>query len=535
MADLSKISTKDLEYLKAGDLTKVSTAGLQELAKQRGTPAVPSVSVMEPIEYSPVVETARSVGQGVTFKFADELEAALRSGSISNEQYTKIRNQLRAQQSQFAKDQPIVSGVSEFAGSMAVPTGLMTRPLTKGAGIISDVALGGGLGALQGVGGAEEDIGAGAIVGGISGAGITGGLSGLGRLLAPNIRPEAAALRQQGIPLTPGSAYGGAIQSIEQAAESLPIVGGIVSGARQKQFEKFNEAAYNKVLSNLDTKLKIPKGLEGRDAYLFVEKSISDKYNDVVPDLRLEFTPKIKSGFDAIKKRYAKGNLSEQDKRQFRTYVDALESDFRANGVISGQKAQAVKQDLAKISRDYLAGTGSSKILGDAFKDLEGFYMNSLRNQNPKYAADLKKADRAFVDFVRVQNAMQKTRGEEGVFTPAQLESAVRQQDKSARKGAFARGAAPMQDLANRASSVLGNKVPDSGTASRGMTGALLTGGAGYIDPLAGGLTALMTAPYYKLGEKAMFAPRPAGFSESVQRARAASPFAVPGLLELIK
>jgi len=316
--------------------------------------------------------------------------------------------------------------------------------------------------------------------------------------MAPAVRPEAAALRQQGISLTPGSAFGGRIQQMEQAAESMPLVGGIVSGARERQFSEFNVAAYNKVLSNLNPKLKVPQGLTGRDAYLFVEKSIQDKYNDVVPDLAVKFTPKVQSGFDAIKNRYAKGNLSEADKQQFQTYVNGLEADFRASGVVSGQKAQAVKQDLAKLSGTYSAGTGSTKLLGEAFKDLEGFYMNTLRNQNPKYASDLRKVDSAYRDFVRVQTAMAKTRGEEGVFSPAQLESAVRQADISKRKGAFARGAAPMQDLSSRATSILGQKVPDSGTATRGMTGALLTGGAGYVDPMAGALTALMTAPYYR-------------------------------------
>jgi hypothetical protein len=65
------------------------------------------------------------------------------------------------------------------------------------------------------------------------------------------------------------------------------------------------------------------------------------------------------------------------------------------------------------------------------------------------------------------------------------------------------------------------------------MTGALLTGAAGSFDPLAGGLTALMTAPYYRLGEKALFAPRNPTFSEAVQRARTATPYAIPGLLGL--
>ncbi len=201
--------------------------------------------------------------------------------------------------------------------------------------------------------------------------------TGGGRLLAPAVRPEAAALREQGISLTPGSAFGGRIQQVEQAAESIPIVGGIVSGARERQFSEFNVASYNKVLNNLDPKLKVPQGLTGRDAYLFVEKSIKDKYNDVVPDLAVKFTPKVQSGFDAIKNRYAKGNLSEADKQQFQNYVNALESDFRASGVVSGQKAQAIKQDLSEMSRTYGAGTGSTKILGDAFKELEGFYMNT--------------------------------------------------------------------------------------------------------------------------------------------------------------
>jgi hypothetical protein len=531
--DLSKLSTKDLEYLRAGKLDKVSTSGLEELARQQGTPAIPSPSVVAPVPYSPGAETVRAAAQGLTFGFADELEAAVRSGRISGAEYERIRDQLRAQQGQFAQEQPVRAGGTEFAASMLAPAAVATKPVTRGAGILTDILLGAGMGALTGAGKATEDVSGGTVSGALLGGGGTAVLSGGGRLLAPAVRPEAAALREQGISLTPGSAFGGRIQQMEQATESMPLIGGIVSGARERQFSEFNIAAYNKVLSNLDHKLKVPQGLAGRDAYRFVEKSIQDKYNDVVPDLAVKFTPKVQSGFDSIKNRYAKGNLSEADKQQFQNYVNALESDFRASGVVSGQKAQAIKQDLADMAKTYGAGTGSTKILGDAFKDLEGFYMNTLRNQNPKYASDLKKVDSAYRDFVRVQTAMSKTRGEEGIFTPAQLESAVRQADVSKRKGAFARGSAPMQDLSGRAGTVLGQKVPDSGTATRGMTGAVLTGGASFVDPTMGALTALMTAPYYRLGEKMMFAPRPAAFTEAVQRARTAAPFAVPGLLGL--
>jgi hypothetical protein len=531
--DLSKIPTKDLEYIKAGKIDKVSTATLEELSRQSGVSVAPSPSVVAPVPYSPRAEVLRSAAQGATFGFADELEAALRTGKISGEEYETLRNQLRGQQAQFAQDRPFVAGSTNITGALAAPAAAFVNPVTRGGGIVTDVLLGSGMGALQGAGTAESDTGEAALMGGLFGGGTAGVMSGGGRLLAPNVRSEAAALRQEGIPLTPGSAFGGRIQQIEQSAESLPIAGRIITGAREKQFEKFNEAAYNRVLKNINPDLKVPKGLQGRDAYSFVEKAIQDQYNNVVPNLRVVYTNKVQSGFDAIKNRYAKGKLSEADKNQLNQLIDSYADDLRNRQVITGQSVQGIKQDLREMAATYSSGVGSQKILGNALKDLEGFYMNVLKNQNPTYASDLTKADSAFRDFVRVQTAMSKTRGSEGVFTPAQLEAAVRQTDKSARKGAFARGAAPMQDFSGVATSVLGTKVPDSGTAGRGMTAAALTGGLSMVDPRMAALSAITSLPYFNLGEKLLFAPRPAAFSEAVQRARAASPFAVPGLLGL--
>jgi len=533
--DLSKISTKDLEYIKAGKLDKVSTAGLQAFAEAKGMPTTPQPSIVAPVEYSPMAETIRAAAGGLTFQSADELEAAIRSGAISGPEYTKIRDQLRAQQGQFRQERPGQALTSEIAGGLAAPLGVIAKPITRGLGMVGDVALGAGMGAATGAGMAPElqDIAGQAVLGGLVGGGGTAALSGAGRLLAPNIRPEAAALREQGIPLTPGSAFGGRIQQVEQAAESLPIIGRVVSGAREQQYEKFNTAAYNKVLKNLSPNLKVPEAAVGRDAFKFVEDAIGAQYQAVVPKLRIEYTPRVEQAFEAIKNRYSQGKLPPSLKKEFSTYVDGLKTDFSATQVMSGTRAQAIKQDLGNTANAYATAQGSERLLSDAYRDLQGLYMNLMKNQNPQYAKDLTKADSAFKDFVRVQTAMAKTRGEEGIFTPAQLEAAVRQSDRSARKGAFARGAAPMQDLSGTATSVLGSKVPDSGTAARGMTGALLTGGAAYVDPMMGALTGLATLPYYKYGEKAMFSPRNPTFSEAVQRARTAAPFAVPGLLGL--
>jgi len=535
MSDLANVSTKDLEYASQGQWDKVSTQGLEAIAKARGMTTQGQPSVVAPVQYNPDIEAARSMAGGFTFQFADELEAALRSGAISGPEYTKIRDQLRAQQGQYKQDMPGQALTTEIGGSLAMPAATLVKPITRGLGFLGDVLLGTGIGAATGTGAATEmrQVPEEAIKGGVLGGGLTGIFSGGGRLLAPNIRPEAAALREQGISLTPGSAFGGRVQQFEQSAESIPLVGRIVTGAREKQFEQFNTAAYNKVLGNLDPKLKVPSNLIGRDAFNFVEQQIQNEYQNVVPNLRIAYTPRVEQSFDAIKNRYSGSKLPQELRDSFNTYVDGLKADFSTTQVMNGRRVQAIKQDLGNIAAGYSKETGVNRLLGDAYRDLQNLYMSTMKNQNPTYAKELQKVDSAYRDFVRVQTAVGKTRGEGGVFTPAQLEASVRQADRTTRKGAFARGSAPMQDLSGTGVDILGTKVPDSGTAGRGMTAAALTGGATFVDPTMAALTGLSTLPYFSVGEKLMFAPRNPTFSEAVQRARAAAPFAIPGLLGL--
>lgn len=139
------------------------------------------------VTYNPLVETVRSVGQGVTFGTLDELEAALRTGSISNDEYVKLRDQLRGQQRQFGEDFPAVKTPAELAGGFAVPFGaarqvqrlapeaqaLVTGTTTMGQ-VGRATALGAGTGALSGYGYAEKDAGSEAAMGGVFG-GVLGG------------------------------------------------------------------------------------------------------------------------------------------------------------------------------------------------------------------------------------------------------------------------------------------------------------------------------------------------------------------------
>jgi len=134
---------------------------------------------------------------------------------------------------------------------------------------------------------------------------------------------------------------------------------------------------------------------------------------------------------------------------------------------------------------------------------------------NPKFSKELKAIDTGYANFKRVEKAAGLVGAVEGVFSPAQLQSAVRASDKSKDKGRFATGSALMQDLSETGKTVLGNKLPDSGTPYRGMLPLFLGGGAGaagYPTIAAGLLTGpiLYSEPGQRLAAT-LLTQRPAG------------------------
>ena len=140
-----------------------------------------------PVEYSGVAEAARSVGQGLTFGTLDEIEAALRTGSISGPEYERQRNILREQQKQFGMDVPIIKPSLEIGGSLIAPLGIAkqvakltptVKALITGQTVPGQIARGTGIGAVTGAasgyGFAEKEDGSEAAAGGIFG-GLLGG------------------------------------------------------------------------------------------------------------------------------------------------------------------------------------------------------------------------------------------------------------------------------------------------------------------------------------------------------------------------
>ena len=150
-----------------------------------------STSVLMPgvsgVPYSGLAETARSFGQGLSFGTLDEIEAALRTGSISGPEYERQRNLLREQQKQFGMEYPYIKTPVELAGGFVAPLGMASRvakaapevqAMLTGESLLGQAgrgtAIGATTGALSGMGYAEKDTGAEAGMGALFGGAVGG-------------------------------------------------------------------------------------------------------------------------------------------------------------------------------------------------------------------------------------------------------------------------------------------------------------------------------------------------------------------------
>jgi hypothetical protein len=138
------------------------------------------------VPYSGGAEGARALlGQGLGMGFGDELEAATRA-PFSDESYKEIRDRLRSQQDQFAKDYPVTHTGLEIAGGLAMPFGAVGMgakgALAAGKSVMGTAGrgalIGSGAGAVSGAGTSKEmgDVPANMLTSGILG-GVVGGVA----------------------------------------------------------------------------------------------------------------------------------------------------------------------------------------------------------------------------------------------------------------------------------------------------------------------------------------------------------------------
>jgi hypothetical protein len=481
-------------------------------------------------EINKFAESARKIASGATFQFADEGEAYLRSrngnerltttddykaayeeyktlpvyhkrneqqkaraieltnilqqqrqaktdevDAKENTEYRQVRDRLRSQSKEFERQNPKLAMGLEIAGGLATPAFGMGA--LKGASTLAKIGGGAAQGALFGglfgAGSAKEkedmfgDAAKNAAIGGV-----TGGLfSGIGSAIAPKVQKGAEKLLKKGVPLTPGSAFGGAIDTVEQRA------GGFMPGVnkmRTKAIKKWNSSIIDDVLNPLGIKVGRTVDDDITEMVLKGQKALSKSYDDVLPMISMKADDVLNDDLARIIKKQV---LGKDAQRKVMTEMKKIRGYISGNQV-SGQSIKQMQEHLGKRIQAYSGVTNADdKAVGEILKDTLDTFMDTVERQNPKYADRLKTINRAYAKFVRIEGASAKLNGADA-FTPKQFGQAVRQADRSTRKRAFAAGNALMQDVGENAK-ILGNKVPDSGTAGNLITNNLLLGTAG--------------------------------------------------------
>lgn len=407
-------------------------------------------------------------------------------------------------------DAPLMKTAGGVLGNIS--GGVLTAPLLPATGTMTGAAaMGAALGAAQP---AESwgERGGNVALGGIAGGATQGVLNAAGRVINPNVSQDVRTLMAEGITPTPGQIAGGAWKRAEEGLTSIPVLGDSIKAAQGRGIEQLNTAAFNRALAPINERL--PAGMAGRDAVDYVETQLGNRYDRLLPRLTTQADAQFGQDIQTLQGMVANGAI---DPRAGASFDRILQNDvlgkFQGQGVVTGQTLKDIESDLGQhIKRFGQSTDADQRLVGDALRETQASLRALVQRTNPQDAAELTAINTGWANFKRLQTAAGGVGSDSGVFTPAQLQSAVRANDPSKDKGAFARGSALMQDLSDPAKSVLAPKLADSGTPYRGLLSAMTAAGGAAALGHAGAATGIALGA--ALG--------PAVYSAPAQRALAA-------------
>jgi hypothetical protein len=351
-------------------------------------------------------------------------------------------------------------------------------------------------------------------------------IRGASRVVSPKTAPEAKLLADQGVQMTPGQILGGAANKWEERATSLPFVGDAISKARRSSAESLNTTAINRALEPIGEKL--PKNALGRDAIKHVDEVLGKAYDDILPKLTTQADDQFVSEVRNLYGMVQGGNMGAPEAAQFSKILESNLKKFQGQNAITGETLKSMESELGRLGSAYMRDPSADKRqLGTAIVELQSSLRDLVQRSNPEYAKELKAINKAWANFKRVQRASASVAAEDGVFSAAQLHGAVKAMDKSKDKAAFARGSALMQDLSEPAKKILGDKVPDSGTAGRLANVGAMAGLA--VEPSIPlglmGSSLLYSGPAMTAAQKALI-NRPEGAKKLAKRLEDLGPLA---------
>lgn len=311
--------------------------------------------------------------------------------------------------------------------------------------------------------------------------------------------PEARQLMSMGVQPTigqgadPSTFVGRGIRRSEEIAESIPLVGGIVTNARQRAGGEVAEAVGRRAVATGGTTQEITR--EGIDKlYRQFDKPYSVlKQFDFTPDAQ------INSGITSI--------IADPNFRALPTtrqgVLDFINNNLASklqNGKLSGAAFKDLDSEVGKRLRELAADTGAEARAERRMLTAIDQQLQAWRDRNlpADVVSELKDTDRAYAAWKRLARAGKYS--PDGEITPAQLTRSVRAMSQG---DDFARGRAFLQDITDPAA-ILRSRTPNSGTADRvagmGLVAATVANPAAFL-PYAAGAAGLGGA-YTRPGQK---------------------------------
>lgn len=445
--------------------------------------------------------------------------------------------QVRQQEAEYQRARGQNAGTFDglrITGNVVNPTNLAVAGMlpTKAATLLARMGIGAGVGAGSGALAPvtqdgdfgqqkAEQIGAGAVFGAATPA-VAGAL---GRVISPNasVNQNVQLLKKENVTPTIGQALGGRWNALEEKATTLPIMGDMISNARARSLQEFNNAAINRASGQVGAKVEGA----GQSAVREAGDELSKAYDAALNQIKVV---RFDNTFaqDLTQLRGMAQSLTPPMRAKFNQKLDdVVAGRMSGTGAMLGETYKKVDSEIGQLASKYgKSAVASESELGDAFAQLQSLLKQQAMRSNPNAAKLMQEADAGWANLVRVEGAGKIGKNNEGIFTPGMLNTAIQTADDSVRGRAVARGTSLMQDLGNAGQQVLGNKVPNSFTTDR----ALIAGGglgAYFIDPLiptalaAGG--AMYTRPMQSLLSGAVTA-RPQSAQAMAEALRKASP-----------
>ena len=321
-----------------------------------------------------------------------------------------------------------------------------------------------------------------------------------GRVLNPLVSKAEQTMRDLGITPTIGQTLGGQFKSIEEFAQNLPLIGSSIENARQRVLFDFNKGVINKALNRV--KDKLPEDVIGRDAIKYASDKVSDKYDDVLA--KMSFDLDFATTSNILSSLSKNTNLSPNQRQEVAQILNDVVLSKFSGQKLDGKTFKGIESDLRKKASNYMnSNTASEKEVGEALKDVLGVLKKELYFQNPKQTPQLRRIDSAYSDLSVINIAAANSGAPNGVFTPKQFSTAVRQADKTRNKSAFAKGTAKSQQISDAGVQVLGDQ---SKATLEGNIATRIVGGYGmFTEPMmAAGLITGVPTMYSPAGQRAL-------------------------------